>query len=83
MSNHDQHYKQALPNLPIEAIDVMESMICTNIPEEHHEQLLRNFCMAMAFKYESRLGLKDIVAKEFDKINNWHHRAQHGEFRKE
>jgi NAD-dependent dihydropyrimidine dehydrogenase PreA subunit len=74
--NHDEHYK----NRGFESIDIMESLLVFNVPEEHHEVILRNFRSAMAFKYQSRLGLKDDPVKELQKAENWIHRAKTGEW---
>ncbi len=75
---HDKAYKNSLVGLDIEAVDVMESMLLTNIPEEHHETLVRNFRNAMAFKYQCRQGLKDDPKKELQKAKNWINRAETG-----
>jgi len=83
MSLHDDHYKEANEALGIETVDLMEALLRVEIPEEYHEILDRNFRNAMMQKYQLRLGRKDGDSKEIDKIVNWAHRLQTGEFLKE
>ncbi len=76
MSNYDEHYK----GKSYEPVEVMEDMLLNGIPEEYKETILQNFRSAMAFKYQSRLNLKDDPKKELKKAENWLHRARTGEW---
>jgi len=77
-NNHDSHYSSD----QIETINIQEQLILTNLPKEHHEQVLRNFRIATAFKYISRCGKKDDVKKEITKAINYLTRARDGEWAK-
>ena len=78
INNHDSHYSSD----QIETINIQEQLILTNLPKEHHEQVLRNFRIATAFKYISRCGKKDDVKKEITKAINYLTRARDGEWAK-
>jgi len=60
----------------------MESIMVAGIPAELHDNVVRNFRLAMAAKYILRCGYKDEPTKELDKASNYLHRARTGEFAK-
>ncbi len=76
--NYDSHYSSD----EIETINIQEQLILTNLPKEHHEQALRSFRIATAFKYISRCGKKDDTQKELTKAINYLTRARDGEWAK-
>jgi len=79
MTNHDEHYKGKC----FEPVEVMESILLNGVPDEYHVIILQNFRSSMAFKYQSRLNLKDEAGKELQKAENWLHRAKTGEWLKD
>lgn len=83
MELHDEHYKKAGENLGVEPVDVMEAILLNNVPNELKLTVLCNFRSAMMYKYQSRLGLKDDIGKEIEKIHNWCNRLKTGKFLKE
>lgn len=78
--NHCEHYASRKDKCG-ETIDIMERLMCHDIPEELHSIVLRNFNVAQAFKYMDRLGAKDTADKELNKAENCIHRARTGVWR--
>ncbi len=72
-NNHDEHYKQA-----IEPIDFIEQVLENLGDKASNSQL---YHIGNAVKYLGRLGKKDDIDKELDKIENYIHRARMGKWR--
>lgn len=76
---HDEHYRR-VESRGVEPIEVAETIICNQIPEEYHAILKRNYNMAQANKYFMRCGVKEDPIKELEKASNYLHRAMHGKW---
>ena len=79
-NNHCSHYEKT--NGELEQIDKMELIICHGVPAEYHQTVIDNLNLAMASKYLDRLGKKDDINKEIDKMKNYTHRSVKREWRK-
>ena len=71
--NHDSHYKDE-----IETIDFINQVLYNLGDKVENEQF---YCIGNAIKYLGRLGKKDDITKELDKVENYIHRARTGEWR--
>ena len=76
---HDDHYRE-VESRGVEPIEVAETIICNQIPEEFHAILKRNYSLAQAGKYFMRCGTKDDPSKELEKAANYLHRARTGKW---